>query len=144
MKRNKKTDPDDVSADWWKKRRQDIAAEIAKDPSLRQTITVQIGRSGIPGAFTLEAYHNDFPMPLALIWFGFVGQNCIQINNIYTFEQLRRCGLMTLLQDTMLKWYPGRYLVTCAGTKLGRAWMLANGWKKTAAGWELRRKDGDL
>jgi len=132
-------DTDAESESWWPLRQSDIRAELSKDDSLRQTVVVQYGRAAIPGTFTLEAYHNDFPMPLAVIWFGLVGLNKIQINNIYTWEPVRRCGLMTLLQTKMLQWHPGRDLVTGAGTKLGRAWMLANGWKKTEAGWERQR-----
>ncbi len=142
MKQRKKTKAKKQSTDsdslkWWKKRRSDIKAEIGKGLDMRQTVTVNIGRPAAPGTFTLEAYHNDFPMPLAVIWFGVVGLSQIQINNIYTFEPLRRCGLMSLLQETILRWYPGRSLVTGAGTKLGKAWMLANGWKETKAGWEF-------
>jgi hypothetical protein len=136
----KKCDSDAESATWWPRRRAEIRAELSKDPSLRTSIVALLAHSAAPGSFALEAYHCDFPMPLATIWFGFVGLDAIQINNIYTFEPMRRCGLMSFLQRTMLTWYPGRRLVTGAGTKLGRAWMLANGWKKTAAGWERRPK----
>jgi len=139
-KKTKKIDTDSESKKWYRKRRDDIRSEIGKDQSLRQTVIVQLGRSALPGNFTLEAYHNDFPMPLAVMWFNFCGLKLIQINNIYTFEPMRRCGLMTLLQETMLRWYPDRNLITGAGTDSGRAWMVANGWKKTDSGWELAAK----
>ncbi len=131
-------DADSDSASWWKKRREQIKADLGKDDSLINELMVLIGRPGAPGAFTLELYHHDFPMPLAVIWFGWVGLDATQINNIYTFEPLRRIGLMTFLQKTMRKWWPKRKLVTGAGTTLGAAFMLKTGWKKTAAGWELR------
>jgi hypothetical protein len=136
MKKKPAKDSDAISEEWWAKRRDDIKAELSKPVGLRQTVTATFGRPGCPGTFTIEAYHNDFPMPLAVMWYSYVGLDKIQINNIYTFEPVRRCGLMSFLQECMLKWIHSRSLVTCAGTQLGKAWMLKNGWIKTDAGWE--------
>lgn len=133
------TDSDSESLPWWKKRRADIVGELAKDRALRQTVTVHYGRSAAPGTFTVEAYHNDFPMPLAVIWYNLCALDKVQVNNIYTFEPMRRCGLMRLLQQTLCEGYPKRALVTGAGTKLGTAFMKSCGWIKTEAGWELKQ-----
>ena len=131
-----KSDPDEVSAEWWERRRQDIILELSKDAAFYQTITFHFGRAAIPGSMTLETYHNDFPMPLAIMWYTLSGLNQIQINNLYTFEPLRRCGLMAATQKFLLRCFPTRSLVTCCGTELGKPWMFATGWKKTAAGYE--------
>jgi hypothetical protein len=101
MKRKKKVDSDADSQAWFTKRRSDIRAELSKDKALRQTVSVNYGRPAAPGTFTVEAYHNDFPMPLAVIWYNLCALDKVQVNNIYTFEPMRRCGLMRLLQDTL-------------------------------------------
>lgn len=117
---------------YWKTLQADIKA--------KRKLSFHFGRSAIPGTFTAEAYHEDCPMPLSVVWFGFFGLQWIQIQNSFTFEYVRRAGLRTYIHEEMLKAYPSRNVLSGAGTKSGEAWMKAAGYKKTRAGWEFHQK----
>ena len=99
------------------------------------------GKSGIPGTTTIEAYHEDMPMPLGVVWYSFAGLNCVQIYSSFVDGHYRRCGIRTYLHEKLLAAYPHvERVLSGAGTKSGMAWMKAVGYKKTAAGWEYHRK----
>lgn len=118
--------------DYWKQLKADIRAN--------RKLSFHFGCAAIPGTFTAEAYHEDCPMPLAVVWFGFFGLKGIQIQNSFTFELVRRAGLRTYIHEKMLAAYPSRYILSGAGTKSGSAWMKAVGYKQTDAGWEFHPK----
>lgn len=118
--------------DYWRQLRDKLKHENG--------LSFHYGKAGAPGTFTAEAYHEDCPMPLCVVWFGFVGLNAIQIQNSFTFEYVRRCGLRTFIHRKMLEAYPGRYILSGAGTKSGQAWMKSVGYKQTKAGWECHPK----
>ena len=122
----------DKRLSYWKTIKADIRAS--------RKISMHWGRAAIPGTFTAEAYHEDCPMPLCVVWFGFFGLKGIEILNSFTFEYARRSGLRTYIHKQMLEAYPGRYILSGAGTKSGEAWMRVTGYKKTAAGWEFHQK----
>ena len=104
----------------------------------RRKLTFHFGQAAIPGTFTAEAYHANFPMPLCVVWFNFCGLDTTQILNSLTFEKVRRAGLRTFIHEQMTAAYPSRRIVSGAGTASGEAWMKAAGYKKTKAGWEYR------
>lgn len=107
----------------------------------RYGLSFSYGRSGVPGTYTAEACHEDFPMPLCVVWFGFVALDGIQILGSFTDERYRRCGLRTYVHESMTKAYPTRHIVSGGGTKSGAAWMKATGYKQTKAGWEFHQKN---
>lgn len=121
-----------MANDYWNRLKADVRS--------RRKLTFLYGRAAIPGTFTAEVYHEDCPMPLAVVWFGFVGMNAIQIFNSFVFEYARRAGLRSYIHEQMLNSYPGRYVISGAGTKSGTAWMEAIGYKRTAAGFEFHPK----
>jgi hypothetical protein len=121
-----------MPAEYWNTLRKKLKA--------RNGLTMLFGRAAIPGTFTAEAYHEDCPMPLCVVWFGFFGLQGIQIQNSFTFEYVRRAGLRSFIHEQMVKAYPDRYVLSGAGTKSGEAWMKAVGYRKTAAGWEWHPK----
>lgn len=120
-----------ASSKYWK--------SVCEDIRARRKLRALFGHAAIPGSFTVEAYHDDCPMPLAVVWYGFFGLQGIQIQNSFTFEHVRRSGLRTYLHETMLYGYPGHYILSGAGTKSGEAWMKAIGYRRTKAGWEFKR-----
>lgn len=117
--------------DYWKSLRVKLRA--------KDGVTLAYGESSIPGCHTIEVRHQDFPMPLAVVWFSFFGLNGIQIYNSFVFEKVRRCGLRTMIHEEMLRSYPKHYVISGAGTTSGQAWMKATGYRKTKAGWEFHR-----
>ena len=121
-----------MSKEYWETVKDDIRA--------RRKIKFYFGQAAVPGTFTAEVYHDHCPMPLSVVWFGFSGLDCIQIQNSFTFEYVRRAGLRTYINEKLLESYPNRYILSGAGTESGEAWMKAAGYKKTKSGWEYRRK----
>ena len=99
--------------------------------------TYGFSETTIPGTHAIEVRHQDFPMPLAIVWYGFSGWDRLDIFNIFTFEYARRCGLASFALKKLQEHYPDRKMFSGAGTELGQAWMKAVGFRKSAAGWEL-------
>lgn len=95
----------------------------------------------VPGTCTIEATLLDMPMPLATVWYSFVGRGEIQVMNSFVDERYRRCGLRTLLHERMLACYPAvDRIVTGGATQSGRAWLKSAGFKKCRTGYEFRRR----
>jgi hypothetical protein len=106
----------------------------------RRGLTVLYGKAANPGTFTVEIFHEEMPMPVCVVWFRFFGLEGIEIDNSFTFEYLRRCGLRTMAHNFLVRAYPEHYFLSGAGTKSGAAWMKAVGYRQTSAGWEFRPK----
>ena len=114
--------------------------ELRKKLRGEHGLTYQFGKAAIAGTFTMEAFHDDCPMPLCVVWFNFCGLDTVQILNSFTFEYVRRSGLRSYLHRKMSEAYPTRRIISGAGTDSGIAWMKAAGYKQCKAGWEYRPK----
>jgi len=119
-------------SEYWQSLRKQIKA--------RRDLVTMFGRAAIPGTQTIELFHYDLPMPLCVVWYQFSGLDCIQIDNSFVFEHVRRCGLRTMAHEQLLRAYPDHWFLSGAGTKSGAAWMRAVGYRQTSSGWEFRRK----
>lgn len=104
-------------------------------------IRVGTGFTSIPGVFTIEVNHFDWPRPIAIVWWRFSGSDGVDVLDSLVQSRLRRCGLRTLLNEFLFRFYPQVQVIrTPDGTRSGLAWMKAVGYRKTDSGWEFRRK----
>lgn len=111
-----------------------------KEIKARDGVTYGFGRTGIPGTFTIEAYHRDFPMPIGTVWYQFSGRHILDSLNSFVDERFRRCGVRTYLHEKLLYTYPTvTRFQSGGGTKFGIAWMKAMKFKQTDHGWIYER-----
>lgn len=98
----------------------------------------------VPGTGIIELHYRALPFPVAVIWWSFTRNGTrIEILNCFTFERLRRCGLMKRLIGKLFEFYPNvRIIQTETGTESGLAFLKALGFKQSKADgcWELRRR----
>lgn len=99
-----------------------------------------IGYTSIPGTYTIEATHRDWPRPIAVVWWRWTSPTAIDILDSLVQFRLRRCGLRTWLNERLFAYYPQVERITSWGaTPAGEAFMLASGYMKSESGWELLR-----
>lgn len=101
--------------------------------------------SGVPGIWTAVAAVDGLSQPIGRVDYGFFGfgtkRPTLNIVNSWVHQDLRRCGLRTLIHQRMLEWYPEVVLIRSdRGTADGAAWMKAVGYREAAGGWEFRPK----
>ena len=108
----------------------------------REGLTYGFGRSALPGIYTIEVMHTDWGTPIGCVWYRQIGANkIIEITQSFIREDCRRCGLRTYLHEKLQEAYPEvTKIITGGGTKEGRKWMLATGYRKTEDGWTFTVK----
>lgn len=95
------------------------------------------GYSVIPGTMVITATRQDLPYLVGVVWYAF-GQNNTRLSllNSFVHEDYRRQGIRTYLHRQLILGYPDvKYIVTCRGTKSGKAWLIAAGFKQHDDGW---------
>ncbi len=90
-----------------------------------------IRNTSIPGSLAIEATFEDHPSPVGTVWFQWVGNETITINESYVPKQFRRCGIRTYLHKKLIESYPTlKELTTGSCTTESRPWLIKQGFKK--------------
>jgi len=86
--------------------------------------------STVPGVFVYEASVEDLPCPACVVyarWSSIPG--VIEILSSHTMEARRRCGLRTVINDTLVTSGDVRSIISRTGTDTGSAFMKAYGYR---------------
>jgi hypothetical protein len=106
------------------------------------TFTYAITPSAIPHLKMMEVFHPEFPVPLCIVWFRFVGEKTIEIMDSKTHYTFRRIGLRTIAHQKMVEGFSNIEIIWSeTGTPEGLSWMKKMGYKQGALGWEFRITD---
>lgn len=97
---------------------------------LRQGVSFRFGTSTIPGTTTIEASHEDVGMPVATMWWRWVGNSTVEIMSMYTPSWARQCGLQAFLFERLVHYARPRRVTTASDTRYSRGWLAKRGFKR--------------
>jgi hypothetical protein len=108
---------------------------IREDLKVQRNLSFAWNTSNANACRTIEALHQDMPMPVGTIWYRLSTEHSIDILDCYVTEYLRRCGVMTLMFQKLRAAYPSHpHVVTGSGTRFGKPWLIRMGFSQHPLG----------
>ncbi len=100
-------------------------------------------KTSIPGTCVLEVLWWASPCPVGSLWFRFVGNDSIEMVEVFVGVGVRRCGIGRFLLDSLPKMRAGcRRIMTTDGNEDSTPWMEACGFRQLKNGDWVKRVKG--
>lgn len=92
--------------------------------------------TGIPGTYCIEASWEHTPVPMATLWYRWIGKCVIDILDVYVNHNYRRLGLASRLLNEIVKEHKEIVTITTeSATTLARPWLEHLNFAQNANGW---------